>query len=244
MASMTKSNEGSAGDGKHLADQTRSIAETGETRTRQMNESIQTITVSTQEMRSAMDAIKESNDQVSKIIKTIDEIAFQTNILALNAAVEAARAGSAGLEFAVVADEVRRLAQRSALAAKETSEKIESAIARSNAGVFMSEKVAENLSIVVHEANEVEKVLQNVVEKVRKVDALMGDISAASKEQTLGIDQINLTVGEMDRVTQSNAAMAEQTSAASQELSSQAETMHQAVEQLIALLEGRPKAGG
>jgi methyl-accepting chemotaxis protein len=239
MASMTKRNAESAIGAKELANQTRTVAEAGEIRTHQMNESIQAINISSQEMRSAMDAVKESNDQVSKIIKTIDEIAFQTNILALNAAVEAARAGAAGLGFAVVADEVRRLAQKSALAAKETTEKIEAAIQRSDAGVRMSEKVAENLIIVVNQAKEVEKVLQAVVEKVRKVDDLMGEISTASKEQTQGIDQINVTVGEMDRVTQSNAAMAEETSSASEELNAQSKCMHEAVLRLVAMLEGK-----
>lgn len=238
MASMTKRNAENAIGAKELANQTRLVAEEGETRTHQMNESIQAINVSSQEMRSAMDAVKESNDQVSKIIKTIDEIAFQTNILALNAAVEAARAGNAGLGFAVVADEVRNLAQKSALAAKETAEKIEAAIQRSDAGVRMSEKVAENLVLVVNQANEVEKVLQAVVEKVRKVDDLMGEISTASKEQTQGIDQINVTVGEMDRVTQSNAAMAEETSSASEELNAQAKCLHDSVKRLVAMLNG------
>ena len=126
-----------------------------------------------QAMTTAMEAIKVSSDDIAKIIKTIDEIAFQTNILALNAAVEAARAGEAGMGFAVVADEVRNLAQRSAQAAKETAAKIEGAIGKTAQGVEISAKVAQALN--------------DIVAKVRQVDELVAEVASASREQTQGI---------------------------------------------------------
>jgi methyl-accepting chemotaxis protein len=141
---------------------------------------------------------------IAKIIKTIDEIAFQTNILALNAAVEAARAGEAGMEFAVVADEVRNLAQHSAQAAKETAAKIEGAIGNTSQGVEISCKVAQ--------------ALYDIVAKARQVDELAAEVANASGEQSRGITQINTAVGQVDKVTQSNAASAEESAAAAEEL--------------------------
>jgi methyl-accepting chemotaxis protein len=175
-------------------------------------------------MNTAMGAIKESSDDIAKIIKTIDEIAFQTNILALNAAVEAARAGEAGMGFAVVAEEVRNLAQRSAQAAKETATKIEGAIAKTAQGVELSGKVS--------------AALNDIVAKARQVDELAAEVAGASREQTQGITQINTAVGQMDKVTQSNAANAEETAAAAEELNSQAEVMKQSVAELLQLVDG------
>jgi methyl-accepting chemotaxis protein len=175
-----------------------------------------------QAMSSAMEAIKGSSDDIAKIIKTIDEIAFQTNILALNAAVEAARAGEAGMGFAVVADEVRNLAQRSAQAAKETAAKIEGAIQKTAQGVDLSDKVAQSL----HE----------IVGKTRQVDELAAEVANASREQTQGISQINTAVTEMDKVTQSNAANAEESAAAAEELNAQALLLKGSVGQLLALV--------
>lgn len=210
MSSMTQRNAENAEEAKTLANQTRTAAEAG--------------TNEVEEMNTAMDAIKASSNNISKIIKTIDEIAFQTNILALNAAVEAARAGEAGMGFAVVADEVRNLAQRSATAAKETAEKIEDSITKGERGVHISAKVAERL--------------QEIVSKARRVDELVGEISSASKEQSQGIAQINLAVGQMDKVTQSNAASAEETASASEELNAQATALRDAARALKAIMVG------
>ena len=210
MSSMTKRNSENANQANDLAKQTRSSADKG--------------AAEMQQMSAAMEAIKSSSDDIAKIIKTIDEIAFQTNILALNAAVEAARAGEAGMGFAVVAEEVRNLAQRSALAAKETAGKIEGAITKTGQGVEISSKVAERLN--------------QIVAKVRQVDELVAEVAGASREQTQGIGQINTAVGQMDKVTQSNAANAEESAAAAEELNAQASTMKQSVIELLHLVGG------
>ena len=214
MSSMTKRNSENAQKANDLAKQTRTAADKGAADMETMN--------------AAMEAIKVSSDDIAKIIKTIDEIAFQTNILALNAAVEAARAGEAGMGFAVVADEVRNLAQRSAQAAKETAAKIEGAISKTGQGVGISKKVAETLN--------------EIVIKVRQVDELAAEVASASREQTQGITQINTAVGQMDKVTQSNAASAEESAAAAEELNSQAEVMKQSVAELLQLVGGQSEA--
>ncbi len=210
MASMTKRNAENAQKANDLAKQARSAADKG--------------VGDMQTMSSAMEAIKVSSDDIAKIIKTIDEIAFQTNILALNAAVEAARAGEAGMGFAVVADEVRNLAQRSAQAAKETASKIEGAIEKTGQGVDISSKVALTLN--------------EIVTKARQVDELVAEVAGASREQTQGITQINTAVGQMDKVTQSNAANAEESAAAAEELNAQATTMKESVMELMQLVGG------
>jgi methyl-accepting chemotaxis protein len=208
MSSMTKRNADNAANAKDIATATRQAADIGATDMQAMTE--------------AMNAIKSSSDGISKIIKTIDEIAFQTNLLALNAAVEAARAGEAGMGFAVVADEVRNLAQRSAQAAKETATKIEDSIQKSANGVQISGKVAERL--------------QEIVTKARQVDELVAEIATASKEQSQGIGQVNTAVTQMDKVTQSNAASAEESASAAEELNAQALTLKSIVADLQRLV--------
>lgn len=177
------------------------------------------------EMRSMIDAMKliaESSGNIASTLKTIDEIAFQTNILALNAAVEAARAGEAGAGFAVVADEVRALAQRCAKAARETSDRIEESTQRSEAGLRTSERVAE--------------VLERICNKAFEMDELMANMATSSQEQSAGITQLNTALSQMDQVTQNNAASAEETASATIQLDQQANKLHSMVEELSEIL--------
>ena len=217
MQTMIRSTADNAQRAKELANQARTAAETGSRTMVTMNE--------------AMNAIEVSSAEVAKIVKNIDEIAFQTNILALNAAVEAARAGEAGAGFAVVADEVRSLAQRSAAAARETADKIETAIANSRHGSASCSRVGESLG--------------EIAEKVAAADSLVAEIATAAREQTHGIKQIGMAMTQMDGVTRGNAARAEESSSAAAELNSQANLMQEGVEFLRSLVTagGRTASG-
>ena len=183
---------------------------------------------SIEEMVGSMAEITSSSDKISKIIKVIDEIAFQTNILALNAAVEAARAGEAGMGFAVVADEVRNLAQRSAKAAKDTAGMIEESIAKSNEGGSKLQQVTQ--------------VIQAITDSAVKVKTLVDEVNLGSQEQARGIEQISRAVAQMDQVTQSTAASAEQSASASEELSAQAEALNHIVKKLQEVVGGSASA--
>ena len=178
----------------------------------------------------SMQEINTSSDKISKIIKVIDEIAFQTNILALNAAVEAARAGEAGMGFAVVADEVRNLAQRCAQAAKDTAGLIEESIAKSNDGKIKLDQVAH----AVH----------SITESASKVKILVDEVNLGSQEQARGIEQISKAVAQMEQVTQRTAANAEESASAGEELSAQAEAMRGVVERLSGLVGTNQSAVG
>ncbi|MBI1178269.1 hypothetical protein GC207_12610 [bacterium] len=210
LSSMTRRNAEHAATAKGLTAESRSAAETG--------------TSDMEQMVQAINEIKAASDNIGKIIKTVDEIAFQTNILALNAAVEAARAGEAGAGFAVVAEEVRNLAQRSAQAATETSGLIQDNIEKSERGVTMSGKVVGGL--------------QHILEQARKVDELVGEIAHASAQQSKGLEHISLAVTQMETVTQHNAATAEETAAASNEVRAQMSSLLQAADTLEQLVNG------
>jgi methyl-accepting chemotaxis protein len=210
MSSMTRQNADNARHANSLANHAREAAEHGNESMHRMNE--------------AISKIKASSDQTAKIVKTIDEIAFQTNLLALNAAVEAARAGEAGKGFAVVAEEVRNLAQRSAEAARNTSELIEDA-----------QKNAENGVAVV---NEVAAVLAQIVENSQSASQLINEVSAASEEQAQGIDQVTNAVAQMDKVTSQTAANAQESAAASDDLSYQARELGEMVQLLAGIVGG------
>lgn len=216
MSGMTGRNADHATQANEITRQTRQAAETGGG--------------DMCAMIGAMGEIKASSDDIAKIIRTIDEIAFQTNILALNAAVEAARAGEAGAGFAVVAEEVRRLAQRSALAAKETSAKIEGAIGKTAQGVQLSAKVSASLG--------------EIVAKIREVDTLVAEVAGASRDQREGVRQIDQAVGQMSRIVEANSKSAEQSSEAAQQLTEQAEGLNQAVVELTRLVGARQGAAG
>jgi len=175
-------------------------------------------------MSSAMDEISDSAEKISRIIKTIEEIAFQTNLLALNAAVEAARAGEAGKGFAVVADEVRNLAQRSAQAARDTAELIEGTVTRVKNGSEI--------------AVELDSSFKKIETGAKDVGRLIAEITSATREQAQGVDQVNTAVAQMDKVTQQNAANAEESASASEELSAQAGMLKGMVDDLTTLVTG------
>jgi methyl-accepting chemotaxis protein len=172
-------------------------------------------------MQGAMQEIDGSSADVAKILKTIDEMAFQTNILAINAAVEAARAGEAGAGFAVVADEVRSLAQRSARAARETAAKIEAAIASSLRGTTCTSEVGASL--------------EQIVRKVAATHTLVTDIAKAAREQAVGIEQVNIAVGQVEKAAQINAASAEKTAMAADELGGQSSVLDSQIDVLFGL---------
>jgi methyl-accepting chemotaxis protein len=175
-----------------------------------------------EETVAAMDEINASSQKISKIIHVIDEISFQTNILALNAAVEAARAGEAGMGFAVVADEVRNLAQRCAQAARDTSALIEESVARSGDGR--------------NKVNHVAGAIRSITDETLKVKALVDEVRAGSQEQARGIEHISTAIIQMERVTQTLAAGAEESAAAAGELDTQAGALQQVVKRLTAMV--------
>lgn len=217
IAAQTRLNARNANQANELADQTKVSAIQG-------NEQMKA-------MLKSMEEINDASNNISKIIKVIDEIAFQTNILALNAAVEAARAGQHGKGFAVVAEEVRNLAARSANAAKETTNLIEGSIY----------KVAGGTKI----ANETAAALSQIVDHIEKVSDLVGNIAVASNEQATGVEQINQGVSQIASVVQTTSATSEETAAASEELSSQAEMLKEQVSRfkLRNRAHGKPTAG-
>ncbi len=208
MASTTKRNADNANTANRMAENACVEAEQGQ--------------VAMARMSTAMDDLKKSSEMTANIVRTIDEIAFQTNLLALNAAVEAARAGEAGKGFAVVAEEVRRLAQKSAEAARTTAEMIQESRTNADNGVAVAEEVS--------------AVLASIVEQVQKMSAIITEMASSSNEQSQGIQQISLAVGELDDATQANAATSEQAAASSKELSTQAADLRDAVRQLLSIV--------
>jgi methyl-accepting chemotaxis protein len=219
LSSMTRQNADNANHANNLMGETKMTVE-------RANESMQKLTQS-------MNEISGASEETSKIVKTIDEIAFQTNLLALNAAVEAARAGEAGAGFAVVADEVRNLAMRAAEAARNTSLLIEGTVFKVREGAGLVEKTNAEFIKVLNSAG-------NAAD-------LVGEISAASSEQAQGISQISKAIAEMDKVVQQNAANAEESASASEQMNAQAMNMKKMIGRLGGIIgesEERATTGG
>jgi methyl-accepting chemotaxis protein-1 (serine sensor receptor) len=210
LASTVKQNAENARQANQLAASASDVAERGGS--------------AVAEVVNTMQEISGSSRKISEIVSVIDGIAFQTNILALNAAVEAARAGEQGKGFAVVAGEVRSLAQRSAQAAKEIKALIEDSVTKVGAGSQQVERAGATM--------------QEIVASVKRVTDIMGEISAASEEQSSGIDQVNRAVSQMDEVTQQNAALVEEAAAAAGSLQEQAQRLAEAVS-VFKINEGR-----
>ncbi|MBN2126524.1 MAG: hypothetical protein JW821_19640 [Deltaproteobacteria bacterium] len=210
LSSMTHQNAQNAEDAKGMMVQTKQVVD-------KVNEHMEN-------MAEAINEISKSSEETGKIIKTIDEIAFQTNLLALNAAVEAARAGEAGSGFAVVADEVRNLAIRAAEAARNTAALIENTIRSVQNGSELTQSTQE--------------AFKENVEIASKVGHLVSEIAAASSEQAQGIERVNAAIAQMEKVTQLNAANAEESSSASEEMNAQAEQMEGVVDELVNLVGG------
>jgi hemerythrin-like metal-binding protein len=210
MSSMTERNAQHASKASELARQARQAAESS-------GNEIET-------MSTTMQQLKAASDEIAKIMKTIDGIALQTNLLALNAAVEAARAGQAGMGFAVVADEVRSLAQHCSDAAKEIATKITTTQARTAEGVATTTKVSEGL--------------REILEKIRGLDQIISEVATASQEQSRGIEQVTSAVAQMDKITQGNAAGAEESASAAQQLRAQMDGLLSTAAELQTLLYG------
>ncbi len=210
VAAMTRENADRTSKSSSLIKETRLAADEGRGELETMGQ--------------AMEEIRASSDAIGDIIKSMDEIAFQTNILALNAAVEAASAGEAGLGFAVVAEEVRNLAQRSASAAKDSAAKITAASAKSVEGKAISDKVSTRMA--------------DIIGKVHQIDDIMGEIVAASHARDSHMQELKKSMDSMETVTQQNAAAAEESASAAVELQSQADSLHKIVNHLECVVSG------
>jgi methyl-accepting chemotaxis protein len=210
LSTMVKQNADNATEAANLSRTSRESADEGE--------------VEIKKLIGGMNEISNSSKKIEDIINVIDDIAFQTNLLALNAAVEAARAGDQGKGFAVVAEEVRNLAQRSAAAAKDITDLIKENVSKIDAGVKMADQGG--------------KSLKNIVVSVRKVADLNNEIASASREQAHGLDQISQAMAQLDQVTQTNAASAEEVASSSEEMSNQGIALQSLVEELNSIVYG------
>lgn len=244
MESMLSRNADASERARALSHESRAAADSASMRMGELRQATDHAKLAADEMNQAVDSIQQSSQSIAKINKTIDEIAFQTNILALNAAVEAARAGEAGLGFAVVADEVRNLAKRAADAARETSFLIDESILRSAHGVTANEKVAQSLREILNRAGQVEDSLKTITGDVQTLDQSINEITNATMQQRDGVAQVNTTLSQLNQVTQQTAASASEGAGAAKQLNAQAEELKEIVTELIVVIDGREQSSG
>ncbi|MFP4055051.1 MAG: methyl-accepting chemotaxis protein, partial [Phycisphaerae bacterium] len=233
ISSMTANNAGSAKQVAEMTAQNTASATEANSVMTQAGELVKRGQESMQRLNVAVNEIKDSSEETAKIVKTIDEIAFQTNLLALNAAIEAARAGEAGKGFAVVAEEVRNLAQRSAEAARNTSNLIEGSLRNVGRGVEVAEETSGALDEITQSSKKVSTLIAEIAAASQEQTRLVTEVSNATDEQAHGVDQIGSSITQMDSVTQANAAAAVECASAAEELSGQAEELNG----MIAILE-------
>ena len=242
ISAMTRRTSENANSGKSISHDARSCADEGLERIQEMTRTVEGIRGAVTEMESAVRDLQDSGQEIANIINTIDEIAFQTNLLALNAAVEAARAGEAGMGFAVVADEVRALAQRSAQAAKETSQKIDASLQRSAHSGAASAKVVRSLGEVEATSESLQRVFEGIVKQVSALDEVINEMAVACSEQSTGITEVNMAVNQMDTVTQGNAAIAEENASVSNEVTALVNSLRTVVSDLQRVVSGKSGA--
>jgi len=233
---MTKKTAENTQSAKELTNEARQFADHGVVHMASLSSGMESLRISSAEMTTAMSAILGSSHSISNIMKTIEDIAFQTNILALNAAVEAARAGEAGAGFAVVAEEVRSLARRTAQAAQETEKLLEESIRRSEAGAKITGQVTQNLEEMATLSSKVDEALRQINEKSCQVDKVVIQIANASQEQSMGLGQISEALTLMEQMTQANAVRANEASNTVTKLTDQSNLLMKALHDLRCLV--------
>jgi len=241
ISSMTRKTAENTRAAKELTNEARQFTDHGMMHMASLTSGMESLRRSSVEMTTAMKEIQSSSHSISNIMKTVGDIAFQTNILALNAAVEAARAGEAGAGFAVVADEVRSLARHSAEAAQETEKLLEESIQRSEAGARITNLVMQNLEQMVALSAKVDDALRKINEKSCQVDGFVIEISNASQEQSSGLGQISNALNSMEEITQANATRARAASNSVGQLTDQSNVLMSALHDLQRLVFARKK---
>lgn len=235
ISSIIKQNEQFASQSRDNALQALKSANEGKGSTEELHKSTVAVDVVLDQMQKAMSDIRQSSESIANILRTIDEIAFQTNILALNAAVEAARAGEAGAGFSVVADEVRKLAQRSATAADETSKLIKASIEKTHTGTEVNNEVSKQLKLIATKTLTVTGTIQRTLDEIAPLEEKMEHLAQAAKEQTSGVNELAGSIHNIDRMSKANLTNSDKLGEAAEFLRRQQEGLNQALQELETL---------